>query len=245
MTRKGSLWRLAQSWYLKPHMEAGQHRLLMMAVLILYVISVIHGLRARRTFLWMMEARALGASYEELVRLDRSASEENSVLDETGRHDEAKRHDKTGRRRQVETVSHDETASHGKTVPSFPSGRDAVVSGRDAAVSGPPERESKVTDLNSASESELAGLPGVGVILAKKARRYREDRGGFRTVDEFFEVLRLPPHAVDRLRPLVTVSSARPEPPSSSSTDPASTPARDVPPPPPFSPPSGGRVVDY
>ena len=91
----------------------------------------------------------------------------------------------------------------------------------------PPGSGAKVVDVNSAPESEIAALPGVGAILAKKACQHRESNGGFRSVDEFFHVLGLKPHAIERIRPLVTVGSPSPDSP------------------PPFSPPSGGRVVDY
>lgn len=97
-------------------------------------------------------------------------------------------------------------------------------------ISAPPTPqvyEAKPVNVNSASESELAELPGIGAVLAKKAVQYREAARGFRSVDEFFEVLGLKPHAVVRLRPLLTCGPV--------SDAPSSHP----------SPPGGGRVVDY
>jgi DNA uptake protein ComE-like DNA-binding protein len=103
--------------------------------------------------------------------------------------------------------------------------------------------ETKNVDPNLAAERELADLPGVGVILAKKAIRYREANGGFRTADEFFETLRLPPHAAARLRPLVTVGSDPQDvPPSREPDSTASLPGASPSSPPP---PPRGRVVDY
>jgi DNA uptake protein ComE-like DNA-binding protein len=98
---------------------------------------------------------------------------------------------------------------------------------RISASPAPQVGETKPVNVNSASESELAELPGIGAILAKKAVQHREANQGFRSVDEFFEVLGLKPHAVVRLRPLLTCGPASDEPSS---------------PPPPS---GGGRVVDY
>lgn len=61
-------------------------------------------------------------------------------------------------------------------------------------------------DLNHASELELAELPGVGAILAKKAIKERENRGGFRSLEDFSQPLGLKPHIVERIRPLVVVT---------------------------------------
>ena len=61
-------------------------------------------------------------------------------------------------------------------------------------------------DLNASSEQELAALPGVGIIIAKRAVAVRESRRGFRSVEDFGEALGLKPHVVERIRPLVYVS---------------------------------------
>lgn len=60
-------------------------------------------------------------------------------------------------------------------------------------------------DLNKATELELAGLPGVGPILAKKAIMERERIGGFRALEDFTQLLNLKPHNVEKIRPLVVV----------------------------------------
>ncbi|WP_052037950.1 ComEA family DNA-binding protein [Clostridium drakei] len=61
-------------------------------------------------------------------------------------------------------------------------------------------------DINTASENELAALPGIGLILAKKAVNHRETKGYFNSVDEFAEILSLKPHVLQRVKPLITVS---------------------------------------
>lgn len=72
-----------------------------------------------------------------------------------------------------------------------------------------PNKESyknKSIDINSAPESELASLPGIGSILAKKAINHRETKGSFNSIDEFAEILSLKPHVLERIKPLITIT---------------------------------------
>lgn len=58
----------------------------------------------------------------------------------------------------------------------------------------------KIVDINSCSESDLVELPGISVVLAKKAITYREEHQGFRLVEEFFTVLEIKPHFMVQLK---------------------------------------------
>jgi DNA uptake protein ComE-like DNA-binding protein len=91
-----------------------------------------------------------------------------------------------------------------------------------------PPAGASLVDLNTTEESTLAALPGVGLILAKKAVSVRQEQGGFRSFDEFCDALGLQPHIREKLRPLVTIAA------SPASAAPAQQP-----------PELGGRVVDY
>lgn len=62
-------------------------------------------------------------------------------------------------------------------------------------------------ELNAATERELASLPGVGPVLAKRAVTERAQRGGFGSVDELGQILDLKPHVIERLRPLLAVGA--------------------------------------
>ncbi|WP_462410813.1 ComEA family DNA-binding protein [Neobacillus sp. Marseille-QA0830] len=66
-----------------------------------------------------------------------------------------------------------------------------------------------LVDLNQATEFEIATLPGVGPIFAKRAIQERENLGGFQSLEDFAEILGLKPHIVERIRPLVTVSGQK------------------------------------
>ena len=63
-------------------------------------------------------------------------------------------------------------------------------------------------DLNLASERDLEGLPGIGPILALRIVEYREARGPFRDVEQLRRVKGIGKKTVDRIRPLVHVTSS-------------------------------------
>ncbi|MBO0525271.1 helix-hairpin-helix domain-containing protein [Clostridium botulinum] len=58
-------------------------------------------------------------------------------------------------------------------------------------------------DINSCSELELSRLPGMGLILAKKAANLRNSKNGFDSVDEFIEVVGVKPHFVDTVKTMI------------------------------------------
>lgn len=60
-------------------------------------------------------------------------------------------------------------------------------------------------DINNSSESELIGLPGINIILAKKIIKYREEEHQFYSVEEFFRVMKIKPHFVKQLKDLILV----------------------------------------
>jgi competence protein ComEA len=66
----------------------------------------------------------------------------------------------------------------------------------------------RTIDLNLASERDLEGLPGIGPILALRIVEYREARGAFRDVEQLRRVKGIGKKTVDRIRPLVHVTSS-------------------------------------
>lgn len=67
-------------------------------------------------------------------------------------------------------------------------------------------QESKI-NLNDCSEQELASLPGVGVVIAKRAVEIREQTGGFASVQDFNQRLGLMPHFAVQIEKLVFVTA--------------------------------------
>jgi len=60
-------------------------------------------------------------------------------------------------------------------------------------------------DLNTATVAELDALPGVGPVLAQRIVAYREQHGGFRSVDELKDVTGIGEATFVELEPRVTV----------------------------------------
>lgn len=60
-----------------------------------------------------------------------------------------------------------------------------------------------VLNLNTASQEELALLPGVGESRARAILTLRKQRGGFQKVDELVEVKGIGEAALAKLRPFV------------------------------------------
>ncbi len=78
-----------------------------------------------------------------------------------------------------------------------PAGSTAQTSGSVAS--------SGLLDLNTASASDLEGLPGIGPVLAQRVINWRTAHGGFASVDQLREVSGLGGKKFDVLAPLVRV----------------------------------------
>ncbi len=61
-------------------------------------------------------------------------------------------------------------------------------------------------DIGTASEPELCGLVGVGPTLARHIVEWREENGGFGSVEDLSRVRGIGPTKLDLLRPQVTVA---------------------------------------
>jgi competence protein ComEA len=93
-------------------------------------------------------------------------------------------------------------------------GEQILVPAHGAAVVPPPGGGSPVgttgasgglVNVNTATETELESLPGVGPVLAAAIIAYRTEHGPFPTVDALDDVSGIGPATLDQLRPLVTV----------------------------------------
>ena len=60
-------------------------------------------------------------------------------------------------------------------------------------------------NLNSATEAELAGLPGIGEELARRIVEYREVHGPFDTVEEIMEVSGIGEKKFEDMKERITV----------------------------------------
>jgi competence protein ComEA len=68
---------------------------------------------------------------------------------------------------------------------------------------GGPSSPAGPVHLNSASEADLEGLPGVGPVTAQKILDFRQHHGSFGSVDELDAIPGIGPKRLDQLRDLV------------------------------------------
>ncbi len=83
-----------------------------------------------------------------------------------------------------------------------PSGAAAAASPAPGTPSGPPLA---LVNLNTATEAELDTLPEVGPVTAASILAWRDEHGGFTSVDELLEVDGIGDVTLDRVAPFVTV----------------------------------------
>jgi competence protein ComEA len=79
-----------------------------------------------------------------------------------------------------------------------------VVSAGTAADGAYPE-QSALVNINTASTDELQTLPGIGEAIAGYIVEYREEHGGFKSIDEIMNVTRIGAVTFDRIKDKITV----------------------------------------
>ena len=80
-----------------------------------------------------------------------------------------------------------------------PGGTDPAAPGADG------DAPDALIDLNTADEEELDELPGVGPAIAAAIVAFREENGGFASVDDLLDVRGIGEAKLAEIRPLVTV----------------------------------------
>jgi competence protein ComEA len=64
-------------------------------------------------------------------------------------------------------------------------------------------------DINTATEKELAKLPGIGATIAKRIVEYRKAHGGFKSVDELKKVKGIGDKKFEAIKDMVTVGEVK------------------------------------
>lgn len=63
----------------------------------------------------------------------------------------------------------------------------------------------KKININEATEAELTALPGVNIVMAKKAIKQRDYKGEYKSVNEFITFLKIKPHFQEQLKDIIVV----------------------------------------
>ncbi|MGQ4668129.1 ComEA family DNA-binding protein [Metabacillus halosaccharovorans] len=66
----------------------------------------------------------------------------------------------------------------------------------------------QIVNVNTASEQELAKVPGIGSIFAKKVISVRNQENGFKSFDHFVEILSIKPHLIEKIKPHLNFSES-------------------------------------
>ena len=56
-----------------------------------------------------------------------------------------------------------------------------------------------IVDINNCDADLLESLPGISVVMAKKAISHRDDVGGYDSLDDFYSYLELKPHIISQI----------------------------------------------
>ena len=86
-----------------------------------------------------------------------------------------------------------------------------VEAAQEPEVSGAQRASVELVDLNEAGAVELETLPGVGERTAARIIEYRQENGGFKKIEELMNVRGIGEISFLKLRPLVTVGTAKPD----------------------------------
>jgi len=89
-----------------------------------------------------------------------------------------------------------------QTAPEKPAARPGRSSAKTLAVAP--------VNLNTATEAQLTGLPGIGPKAAQRILEYRQKNGSFKKIEELMNVKGIGEKNFLKLKPLVTVGTERP-----------------------------------
>jgi competence protein ComEA len=84
-------------------------------------------------------------------------------------------------------------------------GEPAVAGPAAAAAGGPTGQAASLVNLNTADQATLESLPGVGPVTAQAIMAWREENGGFTSVDDLLEVSGIGDATLAELAPFVTL----------------------------------------
>ncbi len=74
-----------------------------------------------------------------------------------------------------------------------------------------PNKNAELLNVNTATEKELTDLPGLSIIHAKNIIKYRTEKCGFKSLEEFYSAIKINTHFQNQLRYYLFVGPYIPE----------------------------------
>ncbi len=82
---------------------------------------------------------------------------------------------------------------------------ETITSSKQAIKNNVVEKSAKI-NLNKATQTELDALPGIGPTIATAIIEYREQHGGFKSIEDIKNVKRIGDKTFDKIKGLITVN---------------------------------------
>ncbi len=94
-------------------------------------------------------------------------------------------------------------------IPSMEIARTTSSAETDLTIERQPQAESTaLININTASQTELESLPGIGPITAEKIIAYRQENGPFTAIEEIQKVSGIGPATFERIQTLITIEQS-------------------------------------
>ncbi len=149
-----------------------------------WLISVGHAFYVRKEYLWRLRSLKQVETVEELHFQRRFKEMKNAEDRDLRRKINKEYEDKYPQLKNSDIWNKDETEN--------------IISKKSSSL---------IVDINNDPEELIAELPGVGIILAKKAVKIRET-SPFGSLEEFGEALGIKPHILEQIRPSVVIAGS-------------------------------------
>lgn len=69
-------------------------------------------------------------------------------------------------------------------------------------------RNAKI-NINTATRAELQSLPGIGPVLGERLIKFRDERGGFQSIEDILKIKGIGRNTLEKLSELITLDSSR------------------------------------
>ncbi|MEH7236381.1 ComEA family DNA-binding protein [Bacillus sp. JJ1562] len=145
-----------------------------------WIIAIVHVIRIRSVFLIQLEV------------IKEMEHEKNEKIREEAKRRLAKRKEFQSEQRVKQTADKE---AEPKTAPKI-----------EPDTKTPPIPEVEKMDLNTATKEEIASIPAIGLILAKRIVAVRQEIGGYQSFEQFVQTIGIKQHTAEKIKHRVEFS---------------------------------------